>query len=143
MPALALQLIALLALGPLGPGDHNRSITLGESTRSYLVHVPPKYDAKKPTPVVLVLHGAGMNGKMMASFCGLNKKADEAGFIAVYPNGTGLADLLLTWNAGGVQVGQHDHLMTWRSLPSCWMTLPRWSLSIRSGSMSRGCPTAA
>ncbi len=103
MPALALHLIALLALGPLGPGDHDRSITLGEATRSYLVHVPPKYDAKKPTPVVLVLHGAGMNGKMMASFCGLNKKADEAGFIAVYPNGTGLADLLLTWNAGGVQ----------------------------------------
>ena len=77
--------------------------TLGETTRSYLVHVPPKYDPKKPTPVVLVLHGAGMNGRMMAWFCGFSKKADEAGFIAVYPNGTGLADLLLTWNAGGFQ----------------------------------------
>jgi polyhydroxybutyrate depolymerase len=40
---------------------------------------------------------------MMVRFCGLNKKADEAGFVAVYPNGTGTAGLLLTWNAGGFQ----------------------------------------
>jgi polyhydroxybutyrate depolymerase len=74
---------------------------MGEATRSYLVHVPPKYEAKKPTPVVLVLHGAGTNGQITVSFCGLNKKADDARFIAVYPNGTGLAGLMLTWNSGG------------------------------------------
>ena len=91
MPALALQLIALLAISadPLAPGDHNRSLKMGEQTRSYLVHVPPKYDPQKPTPVVLVLHGAAMNGAMMVPFCGMNEKADEAGFVAVYPNGTG------------------------------------------------------
>jgi polyhydroxybutyrate depolymerase len=51
-------------------------------------------------PVVLVLHGAVMNGPLMEWFCGMSKKADEAGFIAVYPNGTGPAGALLTWNAG-------------------------------------------
>jgi polyhydroxybutyrate depolymerase len=40
-----------------------------------------------------------MNGPMMAWFSGLNRKADEAGFIAVYPNGTGTHSLLL-WNGG-------------------------------------------
>jgi polyhydroxybutyrate depolymerase len=40
-------------------------------------------------PVVLALHGATMNGPMMAWFSGLNQKADDEGFVAVYPNGTG------------------------------------------------------
>jgi polyhydroxybutyrate depolymerase len=30
-----------------------------------------------------------MNGSLMALFSGLNAKADEAGFLAVYPDGTG------------------------------------------------------
>src|SRR4051794_18748686 len=74
---------------PLGPGDHTRTLVVGEQMRTYLVHVPPKYDAKSPAPVVLALHGAAMNGPMMAGFCGLNPKADEAGFVVVYPSETG------------------------------------------------------
>lgn len=68
---------------PLGPGDHTRSLTMGEQKRSYLVHVPQGCDPKKPAPVVLALHGAAMNGPMMVWFSGLNKKADEAGFVVV------------------------------------------------------------
>jgi poly(3-hydroxybutyrate) depolymerase len=103
MPALVCQLVALLAVagGPLGPGDHNLSLKMGDVTRSYLVHIPPEHDPTKPTPVVLVLHGAGTNGAIMVPFCGLNEKADKSGFVAVYPNGTGLATLMLTWNSGG------------------------------------------
>jgi len=72
--------------------------------RSYLVHVPPKYDPAKPSPVVLIFHGAGMNAALMQGFSGLNSKADDAGFVAVYPNGTG-AGPLLTFNSGGVEWG--------------------------------------
>ena len=64
---------------------------MGEQKRTYLVHVPKGYDPKKPAPVVLALHGAAMNGPMMVWFSGLNKKSDEAGFIVVYPSGTGTA----------------------------------------------------
>ena len=71
----------------LKPGDHTRTLKVDGRDRSYLVHIPKKYDGKTPTPVVLALHGAAMNGPMMAVFCGLNKKADEAGFIVVYPSG--------------------------------------------------------
>jgi polyhydroxybutyrate depolymerase len=85
---------------PLRAGDHVRQLALGELQRSYYVHIPPTYDSKKPMPVVLVLHGAAMNGQIMEWFCGLSKKADEAGFIACYPNGTGPGGTLLTWNAG-------------------------------------------
>jgi polyhydroxybutyrate depolymerase len=50
--------------------------------------------------VVLVFHGGLNNAEIMVRFCGLNEKADRAGFLAVYPNGTGRGERLLTWNAG-------------------------------------------
>jgi polyhydroxybutyrate depolymerase len=40
-----------------------------------------------------------MNGAMMAWFSDLNRKADETGFLAVYPNGTGTRSSLF-WNGG-------------------------------------------
>lgn len=96
----ALLLVAALALGqaePLGPGTHQRTITVDKLKRVHLIHVPPKYDPKKPMPLVLALHGAMMSGKLMELGTGLSKTADANGFIVVYPNGTGL---LPTWNAG-------------------------------------------
>ncbi len=80
------------------PGK-TRYLRVGGLKRSYLIHFPKGYNPKTPTPVVLALHGATMNGPMMAWFCGLNRTADEAGFIAVYPNGTGSFSSL-NWNAG-------------------------------------------
>jgi polyhydroxybutyrate depolymerase len=76
-----------------------RSLAVGGLKRSYFVHVPKGHDPEKPTPVVVALHGATMNGPMMAWFSGLNQKADEARFIAVYPNGTGALSSF-TWNGG-------------------------------------------
>src|SRR5258708_39977263 len=68
----------------LGPGDHERSLTMDEQRRSYLVHVPESYDAKKRTPVVLALHGATMNGPIMAAFCGRSIKSEVAGVVVGY-----------------------------------------------------------
>src|SRR4051794_28980721 len=73
---------------PLGPGNHTRTLMMGEQKRIFLIHVPKGYDPKKPALVVLALHGAAMNGSMMVWFSGLNKKSDEAGYIVVYPSGT-------------------------------------------------------
>jgi hypothetical protein len=84
---------------PLGPGDHTRTLAVGGQEQTYLVHIPKGYDPKKHTPVVLALHGAAMNGSMMVWFSGLNKKSDKAGFIMVYPSGTGIGPFC-TWNAG-------------------------------------------
>ena len=83
---------------PLAAGDYRRELNVGELPRSYLVHVPPGYDPKKPTPVVLAFHGAMMNAATMKSFTGLNRKADAAGFIVVYPNGVGLGEAVLFFN---------------------------------------------
>jgi polyhydroxybutyrate depolymerase len=97
-----LFLVALFVAQPetFGPGDHTRTLMMGEQKRTYLVHIPKDYDPKMPAPVVLALHGAAMNGSMMVWFSGLNKKSDQAGFIVVYPSGTGTGPFLI-WNAGG------------------------------------------
>jgi polyhydroxybutyrate depolymerase len=83
----------------IGPGDQTRTVSVDGQKRTYRFHVPQGYDPKKPTPVVLALHGAGMNGSMMVWFSGLNEKSEEAGFIVVYPSGTGIGPFC-TWNAG-------------------------------------------
>ena len=95
-------LILILApvFGQLEPGDHTRTVEVGSLTRSYIVHVPSSYDGSKPMPVVLVFHGGGSNAEQMIRFCGLNEKADEVGFIAVYPSGTGRFPRMLTWHGG-------------------------------------------
>jgi polyhydroxybutyrate depolymerase len=75
------------------------TVTVGGRRRRYYVHVPPVNDPHTPVPVVLALHGATLNGPMMARMTGLNTKADEAGFVAVYPDGTGSRSSYY-WNGG-------------------------------------------
>jgi polyhydroxybutyrate depolymerase len=98
----AILLIAMSALlsKPLTVGDQTRTITVGKLERTYLVHVPAKYDRNRPAPIVLVFHGGASNAERMVRFCGLNEKADEAGFLAVYPSGSGRLPGALTWNGG-------------------------------------------
>lgn len=90
-----------LAADPLGPGDNSRTLQVDGLCRSFLVHLPPSHDPREPTAVVLVFHRAGTNGRNMVCFSGMSDRADEARFIVVYPNGTGLGKRLLTWNSGG------------------------------------------
>ncbi|MFO0429185.1 MAG: alpha/beta hydrolase family esterase [Planctomyces sp.] len=96
----ALSVLFSAGISFLGPGDYSRTIQMDGYERSYLVHIPPNYDPKKPTPVILAFHGGGANANHMVAYCGLNRKSDDAGFIVVYPNGTGRLEKLLTFNAG-------------------------------------------
>lgn len=82
------------------PGDFKRTLNVGELERWYRVHIPKKYDGKTPMPVVLVFHGGGGNPESMIRLTGMNTKADSAGFIAVYPAGTGRFSRMLTFNGG-------------------------------------------
>lgn len=100
---------AAAAVETLGPGSRTLTVTVGGRDRTALVHVPPA-DVPRPAtgwPVVLALHGAGMNGPMMAWFSGLSATADKRGFIVVYPDGTGRGPFLV-WNAGDLFGGRVD-----------------------------------
>lgn len=87
----------------LGPGDHDFSIEHDDLTRTYKVHIPPSYDRKTPTPIVLAFHGGGGNAERSVEYFQLNDKSDREGFIVVYLEGTGplvRGEVFGSWNAG-------------------------------------------
>jgi polyhydroxybutyrate depolymerase len=85
------------------PGDYRFSFVHDGITREYLVHVPTSYHGT-PTPVLIALHGGGGDADYQAddSKYRLISKSDQAGFIAVFPNGYSrfASGILATWNAG-------------------------------------------
>jgi polyhydroxybutyrate depolymerase len=62
------------------------------------LHVPPRLS--DPAPLVLVLHGGDGTAEATERFSGFSAVADANGFLAVYPNGTGRLEKVLTWNGG-------------------------------------------
>lgn len=99
--ALALPADEQPQVGKPGPGTHTRSLRVGNRDRKYRIYIPKSYDGHKATPVVLVFHGGGGDPDGMMKLCGMNAKAEQAGFIAVYPFGTGrFGDRLLSFNGG-------------------------------------------
>ena len=93
---------ALPKAGPIAPGDYVRRTDerLAGFRRSYRVHVPPELAADATLPIVLVLHGAYSTGRGIERRSGFSRLADDAGFIAVYPEGYGFFGWFRHWNAG-------------------------------------------
>jgi polyhydroxybutyrate depolymerase len=58
-------------------------------SRSYVVHLPARYDNASALPVVLVFHGRGGFPGTVARQSGMNTLADKKRFMVVYPEGTG------------------------------------------------------
>jgi polyhydroxybutyrate depolymerase len=86
----------------IDPGTHRRSLHVDGRDRSYLLHLPRrKPDRSERWPVVLAFHGSGTNAEIMRLFSGLDEKAEEAGFLAVFPNGSGRTPEALAFNVGG------------------------------------------
>ena len=69
--------------------------------RTYLVHLPVDYSPDDHYPLILAMHGGFGSAANLQNQSQLSRKADEAGFIVVYPEGVkgGLLDIR-TWNGG-------------------------------------------
>jgi len=63
--------------------------TSAGETREFILHVPASYDAGKPTPLVISIHGAINWPSFQMALSQWNRVADEHGFIVVYPAGDG------------------------------------------------------
>lgn len=85
-------------------GDYHFSLQHQNLTRQYLLHIPKHYNQAQATPLVVSLHGGGGNMHYQAteSYYHLISKSDQAGFIAVFPNGYSRlrSGKFATWNAG-------------------------------------------
>jgi len=86
------------------PGRYEIRLRHGGQERMALVHVPRSWTAGGTMPLVMALHGGGGGALYQADDgnYGLVTKTEEAGFIAVFPNGISPArsGMLATWNAG-------------------------------------------
>lgn len=77
----------------------NGSMTIGGTSRNYIIHVPSGLPANPA--LVLDLHGMSSNASQQEQLSGMDKVADQDKFIVVYPNSDGS-----TWDlsAGGNDV---------------------------------------
>ncbi len=73
---------------PPRPGRHTFALEAGGVERSYVVHVPASYDPATPSPVVIMFHGGGGTARGAMWQTGWTDKAEEEGFLAVFPEGT-------------------------------------------------------
>ncbi len=98
---LATLLAALAMAGVAAAAEPiERHVRVGGVERSYLVDLPPGYDGRRALPAVLVFHGGGGAALSARTQTRMSEKGRAEGFIAVYPQGSGLlAAQLLTWNA--------------------------------------------
>jgi polyhydroxybutyrate depolymerase len=64
--------------------------------RTYFLHTPTTDTPTHPEPLIVALHGSGMQGQEMAEKTALNQLADREGFVVVYPDG-----LKKKWNVSG------------------------------------------
>jgi len=88
------------------PSEH--SLTVGGAHRTYLLHLPKGWDGKSPLPVVLNIHGSGGQASAQVTLTDLDAKADSAGFIVVYPEGSGRFPGVHSWNAGSCCAYPHE-----------------------------------
>lgn len=53
----------------------------------YALYVPTKYNKKKPTPLVVLLHGLGSNPQQVIAYDGITAQAEARGWIVIAPFG--------------------------------------------------------
>jgi polyhydroxybutyrate depolymerase len=63
----------------------NCSISVNGVSRSYVLHIPPGFQASS-SALVIALHGSQGSGAQMQSMSELSNKADQAGFAVAYPD---------------------------------------------------------
>ncbi len=79
------------------PGNTTRSLVFDGMERTYILHIPPGYDASEPVPLVLAFHGITLDANEMIRISGFNVQSDTSGFIVAYPNASGEQK---SWNGG-------------------------------------------
>ena len=79
----------------LKTGDNKGTLQFGGRSRNYGGYVPSSVKAGTAVPLVFDFHGHGGSGTQEESSSGWKKKADQVGFIVVYPDGVDTS-----WNVG-------------------------------------------
>lgn len=108
LPALLLGLALLTPAASAAPtctpataGTTHR-VTVGQTGRAMLLHVPANYRPGARVPLVFVLHGSGGDGAAILRQSGLEATSDRHGFLLAAPDGGIPLDRGFVWNIPGV-----------------------------------------
>jgi polyhydroxybutyrate depolymerase len=75
-------------MGARGGSELDRGeIEVAGVPRSYWLARSPRREGQPPPPLLIALHGSGMDGRAMARCTGLARRAPAAGITAVFPDG--------------------------------------------------------
>lgn len=93
--------VVATSLPRIDPGRTTKSLTSGGMIRNYILRVPKNYDATKPLPMVVVLHGWTSSGAGIEVYSGMADEAERRGYVSVFPDGLGQ---MRGWNAGFIDL---------------------------------------
>ncbi|HXP90076.1 MAG TPA: PHB depolymerase family esterase [Fibrobacteria bacterium] len=95
--------------------DYNRTVVSGGATRTYILHVPAKYDGSTSTPLVIDFHGVGGSGSQEEGAATYKALTDADGVVTAYPDGTP-GPLGNGWDVGPCCVANVDDVAFSRAL---------------------------
>ncbi|MBI5518368.1 MAG: hypothetical protein HY909_31645 [Deltaproteobacteria bacterium] len=82
-----------------GAPDANHGDAPGPFGRPYQLRVPDDHDPRRPSPLVVLLHGYSVSGALQDLYFGLGRLASGRGFLLALPDGTPDSARRLHWNA--------------------------------------------
>jgi len=97
---LFLNVISWISL-IISPGSHGTyhkaSLVHDGLERTFIIYLPSSYDRSVQVPLVIALHGKGVDGEgmILVTRKGFDRLAERDGFMVVYPDG-----IELNWNDG-------------------------------------------
>jgi len=87
------------ALGAVG---QTVQVTVGDTGRAAMLHLPSGFSRARPAPLVMLLHGSGGTGAAMLENSKLAATADKHGFIVIAPDAGIPVQKGFVWNIPGV-----------------------------------------
>lgn len=84
-------------------GNTTRTVQVGGVSRSYVLHVPAKYDGTKPAPLIVDYHGLGGTASGEAGSSPYPAQTDADGVVMAFPGGVSGS-----WNLGTCCVDADD-----------------------------------
>ncbi|HEY0624155.1 alpha/beta hydrolase family esterase [Sphingomonas sp.] len=108
LPALLLAFAALVPAASaaprcaLGTPGTTQRVTVGQTGRTMLLHVPAGDRAGKPLPLLFALHGSGGDGAAILAQSKLEATSDRHGFLLAAPDAGIPLERGFVWNIPGV-----------------------------------------
>jgi polyhydroxybutyrate depolymerase len=90
-------------------GDTSITVAVGSLERSYVLHIPPTFDAGRPAPLIIDFHGAGGSGWDQLQASPYPPVTDPEGVIMAFPDGVS-GPIGPAWNVGPCCVPGVDDL---------------------------------